>query len=48
MLEGYDIEKLEDQIFEVEDDIVYDTSIRLTERQQTEITIEYSTKWITG
>ncbi|MGA9149279.1 MAG: hypothetical protein WBZ36_01775 [Candidatus Nitrosopolaris sp.] len=37
MLKGYDIQKLEDQIFggEVGDDIVYDTSIRFTERQQT-------------
>ena len=36
MLQGYDIQKLEDQIFgEVGDDIVYNTSIRLTERQQT-------------
>ncbi len=36
MLQGYDIQKLEDQIFGgVEDDIVYDTSIRLTQRQQT-------------
>ena len=35
-LQGYDIQKLEDQIFgEVGDDIVYNTSIRLTERQQT-------------
>jgi DNA polymerase elongation subunit (family B) len=38
MLQGYDIQKLEDQIFggEVQDDIVYDTSLRLTERQQTQ------------
>ena len=37
-LQGYDIQKLEDQIFgaEVENDIVYDTSLRLTERQQTQ------------
>jgi hypothetical protein len=35
-LQGYDIQKLEEQIFgEVGDDIVYNTSIRLTERQQT-------------
>jgi DNA polymerase elongation subunit (family B) len=35
-LQGYDIHKLEDQIFgEVGDDIVYNRSIRLTERQQT-------------
>jgi hypothetical protein len=36
-LQGYDIQKLEDQIFgeEVGDDIVYDTNLRLTERQQT-------------
>jgi len=35
-LQGYDIQKLEDQIFggEVGDDIVHNTSIRLTERQQ--------------
>jgi DNA polymerase, archaea type len=36
-LQGYDILKLEDQIFgEVQDDIVYDTSLRSTERQQTQ------------
>ena len=37
MLQGYDIQKLEDQIFgeEVEDDAVYDTSLRFRERQQT-------------
>ena len=37
-LQGYDIQKLEDQIFggEVEDDIVYDTSLKLTQRQQTQ------------
>jgi len=35
-LQGYDIQKLEDQIFgEREEDTVYDTSLRLTERQQT-------------
>ena len=36
-LQGYDIQKLEDRIFgeEVEDDTVYDTSLRFTERQQT-------------
>jgi DNA polymerase elongation subunit (family B) len=36
-LEGYDIQKLEDQIFvgEVGDDIVCDTNLRLTESQQT-------------
>ena len=36
-LQGYDIQNLEDQIFggEVGDDIVYHTSIRFTERQQT-------------
>jgi DNA polymerase elongation subunit (family B) len=35
-LQGYDIQKLEDQIFgEKEEDTVYDTSLRLTERQQT-------------
>jgi hypothetical protein len=34
-LQGYDIQKLEDQIF-VGDDTVYDTSLRLTERQQTQ------------
>jgi hypothetical protein len=35
-LQGYDIQKLEDQIFmEQEEDKVYDTSLRLTERQQT-------------
>jgi len=37
-LQGYDIQKLEGQIFggEVDDDIVYDTSLRLTQRQQTQ------------
>jgi hypothetical protein len=36
MLQGYQIQKLEDQIFvEVGDDIVYDTNLRLTESQQT-------------
>ena len=36
MLQGYDIQKLEDQIFgEAENDTLYDTSLRLTERQQT-------------
>ena len=37
MLEGYDIQKLEDQIFvgEAGDDIVFDTNLRLTESQQT-------------
>jgi hypothetical protein len=42
-LQGYDIQKLEDQIFvgEVGDDIIYDTNLRLTESQQT---IECSTK----
>jgi DNA polymerase elongation subunit (family B) len=36
-LQGYDIQKLEDQIFgEAVDDTVYDTSLRLTERQQTQ------------
>ena len=37
-LQGYDIQKLEGQIFggEVEGDIVYDTSLRLTQRQQTQ------------
>jgi DNA polymerase, archaea type len=36
-LQGYDIQKLEDQIFgELQDDTVYDTSLRLTERQQTQ------------
>jgi hypothetical protein len=36
ILQGYDIQKLEDQIFggEVGDDIVYDTNLRLTESQQ--------------
>jgi DNA polymerase elongation subunit (family B) len=34
-LQGYDIQKLEDEIFEVENDTVYDTNLRLTERQQT-------------
>jgi DNA polymerase, archaea type len=36
-LQGYDIQKLEDQIFvgEAGDDIVYDTTLRLTESQQT-------------
>ena len=35
-LQGYDIQNLEDQIFgEVEDNTVYDTSLRLRERQQT-------------
>jgi hypothetical protein len=36
-LQGYDIQKLEDQIFvgEAGDDIVYDTNLRLTESQQT-------------
>ena len=37
VLQGYDIQKLEDQIFgELQDDTVYDTSLRLTERQQTQ------------
>jgi DNA polymerase, archaea type len=36
MLQGYNIQKLEDQIFgEPEDDTVYNTSLRFTERQQT-------------
>jgi DNA polymerase elongation subunit (family B) len=37
-LQGYDIQKLEDQIFggEVQDNTVYDSSLRLTERQQTQ------------
>ncbi|MGB6530525.1 MAG: DNA polymerase domain-containing protein [Candidatus Nitrosopolaris sp.] len=36
ILQGYDIQKLEDRIFgEVEDNTVYDTSLRLRERQQT-------------
>jgi DNA polymerase I len=36
MLQGYNIQKLEDQIFgELEDDTVYNTSLRFTERQQT-------------
>ncbi|MGA9150091.1 MAG: DNA polymerase domain-containing protein [Candidatus Nitrosopolaris sp.] len=36
-LQGYDIQKLEDQIFgEVQDDTIYDTSLRSTERQQTQ------------
>ena len=36
-LQGYDIQKLEDQIFvgEVRDDIVYDTNLRLPKSQQT-------------
>jgi hypothetical protein len=46
-LQGYDIQKLEDQIFgkEVGDDTVYDTNLRLTESQQTkEFTIGCTTK----
>jgi len=36
MLQGYDIQKLEEQIFgEKEEDTVYDTNLRLTESQQT-------------
>ena len=37
-LQGYDIRKLEDQMFreEAEDDTVYNISIRITERQQTQ------------
>ncbi|MGB6594463.1 MAG: hypothetical protein WBE68_23430 [Candidatus Nitrosopolaris sp.] len=36
ILQGYDIQKLEDRIFgEVEDNTVYDTSLKLRERQQT-------------
>jgi hypothetical protein len=36
-LQGYDIQKLEDQIFaeEVEYDVLSNTSVRFTERQQT-------------
>ncbi len=35
-LQGYDIQKLEDQIFEeVGDDTIYDTNLRLMESQQT-------------
>jgi hypothetical protein len=36
MLQGYDIQKLEDQIFteEVEYDVLSNTSLRTTERQQ--------------
>jgi hypothetical protein len=36
MLQGYDIQKLEEQIFgEVEDDTIYSNSLRFTERQHT-------------
>jgi hypothetical protein len=36
-LQGYDIQKLEEQVFgKLEDNTVYDTSLRLTERQQTQ------------
>jgi hypothetical protein len=36
MLEGYDIGKLEDKIFEeVEDDIISNTSPRITEKRKT-------------
>ena len=36
MLQGYDTQRLEDQIFAdvVEDDIISDTSLRITERRQ--------------